>query len=69
VSLNEVGLRRNGFIEADVLMLRKVFRLLFRGGGSKAERMAAVDHAYAGRRGVDQLLRFLSDTKRGLAAA
>jgi UDP-N-acetylglucosamine acyltransferase len=69
VSLNEVGLRRNGFIETDVLMLRKVFRLLFRGGGSKAERMAAVDHAYAGRRGVDLLLRFLSDTKRGLAAA
>jgi UDP-N-acetylglucosamine acyltransferase len=69
VSLNEVGLRRNGFIEADVLMLRKVFRMLFRHGGSKAERMAAVDHAYAGRRGVDLLLRFLSDTKRGLAAA
>ncbi len=69
VSLNEVGLRRNGFVETDVLMLRKVFRLLFRGGGSKAERMAAVHHAYADRRGVEPLLRFLSDTKRGLAAA
>ncbi|MGK9169835.1 acyl-ACP--UDP-N-acetylglucosamine O-acyltransferase [Inquilinus limosus] len=69
VSLNEVGLRRNGFIEADVLMLRKVFRMLFRGVGTKAERMAAVDHAYGERRGIDLLLRFLSDTKRGLAAA
>ncbi|MFE0755957.1 acyl-ACP--UDP-N-acetylglucosamine O-acyltransferase [Inquilinus sp. NPDC058860] len=69
VSLNEVGLRRNGFIEADVLMLRKVFRMLFRGGGAKAERMAAVHHAYGDRRGVDLLLRFLLDTKRGLAAA
>ncbi|WP_034850384.1 acyl-ACP--UDP-N-acetylglucosamine O-acyltransferase [Inquilinus limosus] len=69
VSLNEVGLRRHGFTEPEVLALRRVFRLLFRGTGTKAERMARVRRDHAGDKGVPELLEFLSDTRRGLVAA
>ena len=69
VSLNEVGLRRHGFAEPEVLALRRVFRMLFRGTGAKAERMARVRHDHAGERGVAELLDFLADSKRGLVAA
>jgi UDP-N-acetylglucosamine acyltransferase len=69
VSLNEVGLRRNGFTEPEVLALRRVFRALFRGTGEKAERMARVRHEHGADKGVAELLEFLSDTRRGLVAA
>ncbi|GAN53591.1 acyl-ACP--UDP-N-acetylglucosamine O-acyltransferase [Tanticharoenia sakaeratensis] len=71
VALNDVGLRRAGFVEADVLALRRVFRALFKSGLDRAARIEAARaeadraHCAAGH----ELIEFVVASRRGLVAA
>lgn len=69
VSLNEVGLKRGGFTEADILALRCAFRALFGGTGSKAERLAAAAGEADRCAAVRTLLEFVRTSTRGLVTA
>jgi UDP-N-acetylglucosamine acyltransferase len=62
VSLNTTGLKRAGFASAEIMALRRAYRVLFRGSGSMAERLAELEPA-AGR--VAELVSFLRRSERG----
>ncbi len=68
VSLNEVGLKRNGFNEAEVLALRRAFRALFKHAGTRADRMAAAEVEAGWCIPGRHLLDFVASSKRGLVA-
>lgn len=62
VSLNLVGLKRAGFSAAELAVLRRAFRVLFRSSGTLAERISTL--AGAGGR-VGELVAFLKSSARG----
>jgi UDP-N-acetylglucosamine acyltransferase len=62
VSLNATGLKRAGFASAEIMDLRRAYRVLFRGSGSMAERLAELEGA-AGP--VAELTGFLRQSSRG----
>ncbi len=68
VALNEVGLKRGGFAEADIMALRRAFRLLFRRNGTKAERMAAAKAQEGNCAPVHELIEFVAASNRGIPA-
>ena len=66
IGLNEVGLKRGGFAQSDILALRRALRGLFRSDGTKAERMAAVEAQVGGNAAVRILLDFVATSTRGV---
>lgn len=62
VSLNTTGLKRAGFASAEIMALRRAYRVLFRGSGTMAERLAELEGA-DGR--VAELVEFLRHSERG----
>ncbi len=68
--LNLIGLKRRGFLPAQIQALRAAFRLLFRGPGVFAERLAAARSRHAGDPLIDEVLAFIdAPSKRGLIRA
>ena len=62
VSLNATGLERAGFTSAEVMALRRAYRVLFRGPGALAERLTGLDGAVGH---VAELVGFLRHSERG----
>jgi UDP-N-acetylglucosamine acyltransferase len=65
VSLNVVGLRRAGLEGADLLNLKRLFRIVFQGGGSLADRLAAAD-AMDGDERTRAIVAFIRSSSRGV---
>jgi UDP-N-acetylglucosamine acyltransferase len=59
IGLNVIGLRRRGFDRAQIQTLRAAFRLLFRGNGVFAERVALAHEQFGGETLVDEVLAFI----------
>ena len=65
--LNVVGLRRRGCTRADLLRLRRAYRMLFEEGGTLQERVAATAAAYADDPLIGRIVAFVrADAKRPL---
>lgn len=67
IKINDVGLRRNGFLEAQILRLKRSFRALFYGSGNLQERIDDVRRQYAAYPEVATLLAFITNSERGVA--
>jgi UDP-N-acetylglucosamine acyltransferase len=59
VGLNVIGLRRRGFERAQIQTLRAAFRLLFRGAGVFAQRVATVREQFGSEKLVAEVLGFI----------
>jgi len=69
-SLNVIGLRRRGFDKAQIASLRAAFKLMFRGGGVFAQRVAEARAAFGDEPLVAEILAFMdAPSKRGLIRA
>jgi UDP-N-acetylglucosamine acyltransferase len=64
--LNVIGLRRRGMSAATIRALRRAYRLLFHGGGTRREHMALVRAELAGVPEVERLLDFIASSRRGI---
>ena len=68
--LNVIGLRRRGYDRADIHGLRAAFRLLFRGEGVFADRLAEARRTWGEDKLVAEMLAFIdAPSKRGLIRA
>jgi UDP-N-acetylglucosamine acyltransferase len=67
--LNVVGLRRRGFVKAEIHRLRVAFRELFFGPGEFRERLAATETRFAGDRLIDSVIAFIRGGTRPLTMA
>lgn len=65
--LNVLGLQRNGFSREEIKTLKSVYRTLFWGEGSFAERLAALLAEHSESRRVMQFLQFVDASERGVA--
>ena len=65
--LNAVGLRRAGFTSAQRLELRKLYHLLFRGGGLMRERIESARREFTSAAAVE-LIDFVASSKRGVCS-
>jgi UDP-N-acetylglucosamine acyltransferase len=68
VGVNEVGLRRHGVSEEEILALRKAFRTLFWSERPLAARRAAIAQEALRVSHIATLLEFVETTKRGLVS-
>jgi UDP-N-acetylglucosamine acyltransferase len=64
--LNLVGLQRHGFSPEDVRQLKRAYKLLFRSELSLQDAVAAIREAGLDSPHVTHLLKFISDSKRGV---
>ncbi len=64
--LNTVGLKRHGFAETTVQQLKQAYRLLFRSGLMLQEAAAQVRRESAGLPEVEELVRFVLESERGV---
>jgi UDP-N-acetylglucosamine acyltransferase len=69
VGLNQVGLQRGGMPEADILALKRAYRLLFHGDDGLAGRIATVTERFPDIQPVKDLLAFLAASTRGVVSA
>jgi len=65
--LNIVGLRRAGFASEQRLELKKLYQLLFRGGGRLAEKIAKARGEFSGEP-ARRLIDFVASARRGVCA-
>ena len=65
VGLNAVGLRRNGFTQAQRSLIKAVYRLLFRSGLPLKEALARAEGDYPAPE-TDQILAFIRASQRGV---
>jgi UDP-N-acetylglucosamine acyltransferase len=69
VGLNVVGLRRRGFVKADIHRLRSAYQELFLGEGVFRDRLAQVEKSHAGVPLIDSVFAFIRSGKRPLSTA
>jgi UDP-N-acetylglucosamine acyltransferase len=65
--LNSVGLRRHGFSQARIAVLKKAYDLLFRSGHRVAEAVRLAKEEFKGDADVAEVLSFIEGTKRGIS--
>jgi len=68
VGLNEIGLRRQGVAEDEILELRRAYRRLFHASDPLVLRLAALAESAGHRPTVAALVAFVGSTKRGIVA-
>jgi len=68
VGLNEIGLRRHGMAEYEILALRRAYRRLFHAGEPLASRLSALGESAAARPSIAGLVAFVAASKRGIIA-
>jgi UDP-N-acetylglucosamine acyltransferase len=67
--VNAIGMRRRGFSTDSIRVMRNAFRALFRGGGTLAERVEAVEKSFGADENVATVLAFIrAPRKRALGA-
>lgn len=64
VGLNTVGIKRNGYLEADLLDLKKAYRLLYRAGLPLAEAISQLKSCFPSG-AASEFANFLANCKRG----
>ena len=64
--LNVVGLRRRGFSATTIRALRRAYRLLFLGAGSRRSHLAQVRAELGAVPEVEQLVEFVASSQRGI---
>ena len=64
--LNKVGLRRNGFDRATIKQIDAAYRILFYSDMLHEEALAKVEEELGGNSAVDELIRFIRASKRGV---
>jgi UDP-N-acetylglucosamine acyltransferase len=64
--LNVIGLRRRGFTAETILALRRAYRLLFLGGGSRTEHVGAVRAKLGHVPEVERMVAFVAASGRGV---
>jgi UDP-N-acetylglucosamine acyltransferase len=67
--LNTVGLRRRGFSRQAIAALKRAYRLLFHGGGSRRDAVARTRAAVGSEPAVGRLLAFVEESRRGVCRA
>ena len=66
VGLNTVGLRRNGFDQAQRSTIKAVYRILFRSGLRLADALLQVEEAYPDSPQATEIVRFVQSSQRGI---
>ena len=64
--LNIVGLKRKGFANDDIRVLKDVYRMIFKGSGLLKERLAKVEDLNLNNAYVDELIAFVRGSERGV---
>ncbi len=64
--LNIVGLKRKGFANDDIRVLKDVYRMIFKGPGLLKERLAKVEGLNLNNAYVDELIAFVRGSERGV---
>ncbi len=64
--LNLVGLKRKGFSNDDIRVLKEVYRMIFKGSGLLKERLAKVEDLNLNNAYVDELITFVRGSERGV---
>jgi UDP-N-acetylglucosamine acyltransferase len=67
--LNTLGLRRRGFSREAITILKRAYRLLFHGGGSRREAVSRTRAAIGDQPAVGRLLAFVEESRRGVCRA
>lgn len=67
VGLNSVGLRRRGFTDEDLRILKRAYRILFRKKLPLKEALAELEENYKGNESIDKLVEFIKSSNRGIA--
>jgi UDP-N-acetylglucosamine acyltransferase len=65
VGLNTVGLRRNGFSQAQRNTIKAAYRLLFRSGLRTADALARIAEEFPGSAEAAEIVRFVQGSQRG----
>ncbi len=66
VGLNRIGMERNGFDEAQIDVVKRAFRLLFRSKLLLRDALARIERELAGSPEVDRMVKFIRDSERGI---
>jgi UDP-N-acetylglucosamine acyltransferase len=69
VALNQIGLQRAGVTAAEIMGLKRAFRLLFHGTAGRAERVATAAEQAPDCGLVTELLDFIANSARGVVSA
>jgi UDP-N-acetylglucosamine acyltransferase len=64
--LNKVGLVRHGFSQEQQERIKEAYRILFRSQLSLSDALARLQTDFEGHAEIDELIRFISDSKRGI---
>ncbi len=64
--INTIGMQRNGFDGDQIADIKKVYRILFSGGGNFKERLAEIPDEIAGSDHVRKMTDFLVESERGI---
>jgi UDP-N-acetylglucosamine acyltransferase len=64
--LNLVGLKRRGFSEDAISILKKVYKIIFRSGLTQEESFRRVESEFGGSREAMHLVEFMKSSKRGV---
>lgn len=67
VGLNNIGLRRRGFTDEELLDLKRAYKVLFRKSLPLKEALAQLEETYSESKNVMNLVNFISQSKRGIA--
>lgn len=65
--LNNVGLRRRGFTDEELLELKRAYRTIFRKGLPLKEALRELEETYPDSKNVMYLVDFIKNSKRGIA--
>jgi len=64
--LNKVGLTRHGFPQEQQERIKEAYRILFRSQLSLSDALARLQADYEGHEEIEELVRFISESKRGI---
>ncbi|MCL2177930.1 MAG: acyl-ACP--UDP-N-acetylglucosamine O-acyltransferase [Proteobacteria bacterium] len=64
--LNKVGLTRHGFGQEQQERIKEAYRILFRSQLSLSEALGRLKETYAGQAEIEELIRFIEGSKRGM---
>ncbi len=65
--VNVVALKRNGFSEEEIAMIRKVYRILFFRGGIVEQKIAGLDDDIKSNKNIAAWIDFIRSSERGIA--
>ena len=64
--LNTVGMQRSNFTKEQIHDVRKVYRHLFKGNGSMADKMSSLPKQLASQPHISSMIEFIKSSERGI---